>query len=127
METEEGREKSSASKPAGKPARDALGRLLPGNTANPYGKPPGTLSLVSLLKKHLEEVPDGEKRSRAQAFIEKTLNQAMKGDPANAKLVWQYIEGLPQQKVDVTTGGKPISILSHVHGDDGDKEDTETP
>lgn len=120
-------ESEQATTSENKPARDEHGRLLPGNTANPHGRPPGTLSLVSLLKKHLEEIPDGEKRSRAEIFIQKTLTQAMKGDPANAKLVWQYIEGLPQQRVDVTTGGKPISILANVQGDHSDKEDTESP
>lgn len=107
-----------------KPARDELGRLLPGNTANPNGRPPGTLSLVSLLKKHLEEVPDGDKRTRAELFIRQTLSKAMKGDPSSEKLVWQYIEGLPQQKVDVTSGGKPLPILGNVPSNIGDEEDS---
>jgi hypothetical protein len=83
-----------------KPARDEKGRLLPGNTANPNGRPPGSLSLVSILKDYLLEVPEGEKKTRAREFIEKNYQDAMSGDQTSKKAVWQYIEGLPKQPID---------------------------
>lgn len=103
--------------------RGANGRFLPGNPGSP-GRPPGTFSLVSLLKEHLKEVPDGEKRTRAELFIQKTLSKAMRGDPGSEKLVWNYVEGLPQGSLDVTTGGKPItdSILNVLHNDRDEKD-----
>ncbi len=104
-----------------------MGRLLPGNTANPHGRPPGSLSLIGLLKKHLEEVPDGEKRTRAELFIQKTLAKAMKGDPGSEKLVWNYIEGLPKSSLDITSDGKPLPILGNVPTHTSDRENPEPP
>lgn len=41
--------------------RDAKGRYLPGHSGNPRGMPPGTLSLVGILRKQLSEHPEDAK------------------------------------------------------------------
>ena len=102
------------------PNRDDKGRLLPGHTANPNGRPKGTLSLLGLLKKHLEDVPPGEQKCRAEQFIQKTYEEAMSGDSKAIRLIWNYIEGMPQTKVDLTTGGQPIPILGGITQQDGE-------
>lgn len=115
-----------------KPARDEHGRLLPGGTANPKGRPPGSLSLVYYLREELaKEVKDTdeegkeEKVVRAIRLIRKILSQAEKGDPQSLKLVMNYIEGLPKQNLDVTSGGKPIPILGNVQLNDSDEKDNQ--
>jgi len=107
-----------------RPMHDKNGNFAKGNPGGP-GRPKGSLSLIGLLKKHLEEVPEGEKKTRAELFIEKNLKDAMRGDPTTKKLVWNYIEGLPQGKLDVTSGGKPLPILGDVQKDNGDGQDNQ--
>lgn len=121
----EGQETTSASKPL----RDELGRLLPGQTANPHGRPKGKVSLVSILREYLNEIPEGQDKSRARQFIEKELERAMKGDNLARKHVLNYVEGLPKGSVDLTSGGKPIPILGGLTQDNNvfsDAEDERT-
>lgn len=106
-----------------KPIKDEKGRFVQGNPGGP-GRPPGSLSLVGLLKKKLEEIPDGEQKTWAELFIEKTLNDSYKGDPTSKKLVWNYVEGLPHERIDVTSGGKPIPLFGNVPTDESNQEDT---
>lgn len=96
-----------------KPERKPDGTFAEGNPGGP-GRPPGSLSLVGLLKKHLEEIPSAEKTSKATSIILKLIAQAERGDSNSQKLIFNYIEGLPQAKVDVTSGGKPIPILGGI-------------
>lgn len=97
-----------------KPERDEHGRLLPGNTANPNGRPKGTLSLVKILKDELERVPDGEKLSYAEAFIKKIIKQAlMDGDQHSQRLIMNYIEGLPKQPVELDMDKNSLAELTH--------------
>jgi len=95
-----------------KPERDEKGRLLPGNTANPNGRPPGSLSLVSILKNELQIVPEGEKVSRAIAIIRKIATQAEEGDRHSQKLIMNYIDGMPRQNIGLEHSGKVENILS---------------
>ena len=119
-----------------KPARDDHGRLLPGNTGNPNGRPTGSLSLVhhlraELKKQVIEKTSTGtetheEKVLRAVRLIRKILTQAEKGDRHSQKLIMNYIDGLPKANLDVTSGGKPIPILGNVSAHDFDQENSET-
>lgn len=67
---------------------------MPGTPPGP-GRPPGTLSLKTILKQELA------KDDRAEAFVRKTIMDALQGDAAARKLVWEYIEGAPKQSLDV--------------------------
>lgn len=96
-----------------KPARDERGRLLPGNTANPNGRPPGSFSLTAMLKELLQEVPEGQKLTYAQAFIKKMLHKAInEGDEQTQKLIMNYIEGLPRQPIDLGVDKESLSELT---------------
>lgn len=93
---------------------------------NRKGRPKGSLSITSLIKKKLEEIPEGGKRSYAETLILRILNKAIKdGDVQMLKLIWNYVDGFPKQGLDVTTKGKPISTISafkFVNPDDDDKD-----
>jgi len=92
-----------------KPQRDEKGRLLPGNTANPNGRP--AFSLTSILKEELQNIPEGEKVSRAISVMRKILKQAEDGDATSQKLVMNYIEGMPRQNIGLDGGdGSPIEF-----------------
>ena len=87
-----------------KPLRDEFGRLLPGHTANPNGRPPGSVSLLGILKAKLEECPENfDKKTYAQLIIERMLSNAIKeGNDQMIKLIWAYIEGMPKQSLEHT-------------------------
>ena len=94
--------------------RQSDGTFGPGNVANPNGRPIG-FSLVDMLRKEIQKVPEGQKMSYAEAFLRKMLSKAInEGDHASQKLIMNYLEGLPQMKMDITSGGKPIPLLQGI-------------
>lgn len=71
-----------------KPARDEKGRLLPGNTANPKGRPVGkTLKEYSAQK--FREMTDDEKE------------EWLKTNRISGDTKWKMAEGNPQSDVEV--------------------------
>ncbi len=85
-----------------KPKRDKRGRLLPGSTGNPKGKPKGSFSLVSILKRELQKCPkEQDKKTYADLLITRMLKEAIEnGSDAQIKNILNYIEGMPKQSLD---------------------------
>jgi len=97
----------------------------PGQSGNPAGKPKGTLSLVSLIKKKLQKIDPNTKKSYADMFTEQIIIDAAKSDGQSRRLVMQYIEGMPQQKVETThILPNPLMELDEVHPDNSNQEDS---
>ena len=94
-----------------KPQRNELGQLLPGNTANPNGRPKGK-TLKEYVAEKFRTMTDEEK--------EEWLSDVAKGEK------WRMAEGNPHQTSDITSAGKPIPLLGNVSGNEGDKEDSES-
>ena len=80
----------------------------PGQTGNPKGRPPKGTSLTDVMREFLEEIPEGQERNNKELFVQKSYDLAMKGDPTFAKLVWNYLDGMPQQKIDHTSKDEKI-------------------
>jgi hypothetical protein len=78
-----------------KPSRDEKGRLLPGNTANPAGRPKG-ISIKDRVRKFLEENPD-----RMDEFVEYFATK-------NRDLAWQMLEGRPNQGIGQADELEPL-------------------
>lgn len=76
-----------------KPKRDEKGRLLPGYTANPEGRPKRSWSIKDKIWQRFEDNPE-----ELEAFIKELLKR-YKG------LVWTMLEGKPPQ--DLTLGQNP--------------------
>ena len=72
-----------------KPARDELGRLLPGNTANPNGRPKGQ-SLKEFWRQRLADMTNEEKEKWT------------KEEKVAAELIWRMAEGQPKQDIDAS-------------------------
>ena len=81
----------------------------PGISGNPNGRPKGSVSVITELKKLLEETPKGEKKTQAIQIAEKILDMAKTGDREMLKLICNYTDGLPKQPL---TGipDEPIQI-----------------
>lgn len=100
-----------------KPERDESGRLLPGNTANPNGRPKGSLSITAEIKKKLEEVPEGQKKTYLELLISRILKQAIQdGDNIMIGKIWNYVDGMPEQKTQLSGDeAKPIQVIIKRH------------
>ena len=91
--------------------RDEHGRILPGQESlNPAGRPKGSISIKDEVRKHLEAHPEE---------VEEIVKHFVK---SNRELMWQMLEGRPQQ--DLTSDGKAIPSPIYVSGDLRSKEDS---
>lgn len=97
-----------------KPERDENGRLLPGNTANPNGRPKGSFSLVEMIKKKLQEEMPGATKTYAQEFIDRLMEKTTKeGDVTMMRDMINRVDGMAKQAIDHTTQGDKIMFLPH--------------
>jgi hypothetical protein len=77
-----------------KPQRDELGRLLPGSTANPNGRPKQK-TIRERIRERLDEHPE-----EMDAFVQYFIKE-------NRALAWQMLEGRPIH--DITSRGMPLN------------------
>ncbi len=88
------------------------GLFQPGTAPGP-GRPKGSVSLLSMLKKRLEETPVGNTRSYAEMIVEAILHDAVvKRDPKMIKLIVNYVDGMPKQQGDVDINREGIEELT---------------
>lgn len=89
--------------------RDEKGRLLPGTPPGP-GRPKGSVSIKDKVRQYLESHPE-----EVEAIVEHFVKN-------NRELMWQMLEGRPQQ--DVTSDGKaiPTPLLYAIPNNDSSKE-----
>jgi len=79
-----------------------------GQSGNPNGRPKKGESLTETMRTFLDEAPPGQELTYKELFVKKSYQKAIEGDPAFARLVWNYIDGMPKQQVDVTSNGESI-------------------
>ena len=87
---------------------------------NTTGKNKGAFSLINLLKHKIQECPEGQdKKTYADLIIRRMLSESIKkGDIQHIKTIFAYLEGMPKQNVDVTSGEEPIKfIITKADGD----------
>lgn len=76
---------------------------------NKKGRPVGAKSFTTKVREALKKIADGTNYSYEEAFIKSILNKAItEGDSSTQKLIWNYLDGLPHQTADITSGGEPI-------------------
>lgn len=68
-----------------------------GQSGNPAGRPPGSVSITAEIKKKLQEIPDGQQKSYLELLINRILKQAVvDGNEQMIKQIWSYIDGTPR-------------------------------
>ena len=91
--------------------RDEMGRFKPGQSGNLNGKPLGTRNFTTRVREALAVVAEGKEYTYEEALVKTVMHKAIiDKDPAMIRLVWNYLDGMPQQNTDITSGGKPIPI-----------------
>lgn len=104
-----------------KPARDEKGRLLPGGTANPHGKPKGTKHYATLIKEALKngrvkykDPISGEETiiTKEQALIYNLTDKAVNhgGSLDAIEVVLDRIEGKPKTSIAIGPDDEVDSI-----------------
>lgn len=90
--------------------RDEKGRFIEGVSGNPEGRPKGSISITSAIKRKLEEIPAGEKKTYLEAFVLKTLKKAINDEDVQAqKMIWDHVDGKAPESIDHTTKGEKIN------------------
>lgn len=121
---------SEATEKEQKPNRiaDEHGRMVfpPGVSGNPAGRPAGTRNFTTKVREALEKIADGKEYTYEEAFIKSILKKAIvDGDSSTQRLIWNYLDGIPHQKIDVTSDGKAIKgnsiVLTNFTDETGDQ------
>ncbi len=97
----------------GKPIRDEKGRIVSG-VLNPAGKPKGAKHLTTKLFEALENMTkDG--KSYSDLLIQRILNDAIvKGNSSMIHMIMNYVDGMPQQGIDLTSNGETVGDKNSV-------------
>jgi len=86
---------------------------------NTKGRPPLGQSMTELMREFLDGVEEGQKVTRKQQLIRKIALLAYKDGDLNAiKMIWNYIDGMPNQKTEITGEGGGSLEISFVRKDD---------
>ena|SRR3990167_4801747 len=87
-------------------------QFQPGQSGNPKGRPPLGTSLTELMRQFLDIIPPGQELSYKDAFVRKVYKLAMEdGSESSIRLIWNYIDGMPLQGIDMTSKGEKIKLL----------------
>jgi len=91
--------------PTKTPKKNKLDNLKPpwqkGQSGNPNGRPEGTISIVSEIKKKLLEIPDGQKKSYLEIFLIKLFKKCMiDEDTTMMKDLIDRVDGKPKIAIE---------------------------
>jgi hypothetical protein len=73
-----------------------LNQIKPGQVLNPTGRPKKDFSLTEGMRAFLSEHDPIKKQQRKDLLVEQTYKQAMRGDIAAIKMIFNYLEGMPK-------------------------------
>ena len=85
-----------------------------GRVLNPNGRPPKEQSLTDLMRAFLQNVPEGQKKTYKEIYIQKVYQMAVNGDQAAIKLIWNYIDGMPKQELDPNSQVL-VELINYAH------------
>lgn len=98
-----------------------------GQSGNPNGRPKGSISLLEILRKELEEIPSGQleqRRNYAELLIKRMLHKAInEGDIQAQKLIMNYVEGLPYQPINLGVDREGLAELTQFMRELASKKD----
>ena len=96
--------------------RNEKGQLIAGGVSlNPAGKPKGVRHLSALLYELLTQKDEKTGETYAALLNKRVVKDAIeKGNTSFVSLIYNYIDGAPQQGIDLTTKGESIAPTADV-------------
>lgn len=94
----------------------ANGRIAPGNTANPNGRPKG-MSLTETIKARLKELSPDNKRTALDWLADNIVQDALDSNNKMRQLIWNYLDGMPRQSLEVQ-GSEELPFVIKIVKDD---------
>ena len=93
-------------------SKRVVGKPFPkGVSGNPNGRPKLGFALTDIAREILdEELPTG--KTRKEVLMRKVADLAYDGNEAMIKLMWNYVDGMPTQRQEITgADGEPLVII----------------
>ena len=78
----------------------------PGISGNPNGRPKKGYSISETFREMFNNDPDIKIR-----LAQKILDKALGGDITACKLIWSYMDGLPNQQTEIISRTPPSPIM----------------
>lgn len=81
------------------------GTFPPGVSGNPNGRPKGRRSWAVMVREHMQKELvefDGKEVTAEEMIIHNIMQMALKGSKGMIELIWAYIDGKPNQPMDLT-------------------------
>jgi hypothetical protein len=75
-------------------------RWRKGQSGNPAGMAPGTVSLTRIAKQKIAEAAPGDRQTVAEELVDDCIRRALRGDSAARKLIWEAIDP-PSSRLDI--------------------------
>jgi len=97
---------------------------------NTTGENKGSVHIKKKLIKAFQRIHEGTGTSYDELFVQATIKDGIKVDGQSRRIIWQYLEGLPQQNVDMkVTLPEPMvditKLKDEIQNNYGDKKDSE--
>jgi hypothetical protein len=84
---------------------------------NMDGRPEGSISLTSMIKRKLMTMSPDQKRTALEMLAENIIQDALDGKDTPVKLIWNYIDGLPKGESE-TQVSNTLNQVNIIAGDE---------
>ena len=103
--------------------KSGKGQFKKGRSGNPQGRPQGSISIISIIKRELKKIPAGQKITYLEILVKQILKMAIiEGNKDMIKLIWNYVDGMPKQALEhIGDEKRPVKILYVPAKDKGKK------
>lgn len=109
----------------GKLVRNAEGQFIEGVSGNPKGRPKGSKNRITLLKMQTEEAWRERNQNALDAVLDLILQDALDGDKAARKMVFDAVISKANVQEDKSAGNKQeIKVHRMVVNQGDNKEDS---
>ena len=95
--------------------------FVKGQSWNPKGRPKGTISVTSAIKRRLNKIPKGERKKWLEKMVDTIMEEGItnKNDKL-LKLLWNYVDGMPKQTLEADlTGTININVVNYKGSSNG--------
>jgi len=95
-----------------------MAKWTKGQSGNPKGKPPGTISLTTIIKRKLSEIyhtqktPE-EKKQAIELLADSIIdNGIINGSERTQEKIWAYLDGHPKTTIDIGADKESLKTLT---------------